>query len=181
MRLPIPPHLHVNFFLNGDPPGNRTPDNMIKKSCASTNWASGSKWLGWQDSNLRMRKSKSVPYHLATSHHMGWIKDSNPWHPEPQSWRSTTWAIPTKIFLVRHQGVEPWTTWLRVRCSTNWANGTYFMARLRSRTLAHGLEGRCSIQLELKTQSWSGWRESNPHSQLEGWNSTIELHPHIKL
>ena len=25
--------------------------------------------------------------------------------------------------LVHHQGLEPWTPWLRVRCSTNWANG----------------------------------------------------------
>ena len=27
--------------------------------------------------------------------------------------------------LVRHQGFEPGTPWLRVRCSTNWANGAY--------------------------------------------------------
>ena len=25
--------------------------------------------------------------------------------------------------LVRLQGLEPWTPWLRVRCSSNWANG----------------------------------------------------------
>ena len=29
-------------------------------------------------------------------------------------------------FVVHHQGLEPWTPWLRVRCSTNWANGAYF-------------------------------------------------------
>ena len=27
--------------------------------------------------------------------------------------------------LVHHQGLEPWTPWLRVRCSTSWANGAY--------------------------------------------------------
>ena len=27
--------------------------------------------------------------------------------------------------LVHHQGLEPGTPWLRVRCSTNWANGAY--------------------------------------------------------
>ena len=27
------------------------------------------------------------------------------------------------IFMVHHHGLEPWTPWLRVRCSTNWANG----------------------------------------------------------
>jgi len=25
------------------------------------------------------------------------------------------------ILLMRHQGFEPWTPWLRVRCSANWA------------------------------------------------------------
>ena len=27
--------------------------------------------------------------------------------------------------LVHHQGFEPWTPWLRVRCSASWANGAY--------------------------------------------------------
>ena len=27
--------------------------------------------------------------------------------------------------VVHHQGLEPGTPWLRVRCSTNWANGAY--------------------------------------------------------
>ena len=27
------------------------------------------------------------------------------------------------ILMVHHHGLEPWTPWLRVRCSTNWANG----------------------------------------------------------
>ena len=26
---------------------------------------------------------------------------------------------------VHRQGLEPWTPWLRVRCSTNWASGAY--------------------------------------------------------
>ena len=33
----------------------------------------------------------------------------------PQNWCSQ----------VRRQGLEPWTPWLRVRCSTNWANSAY--------------------------------------------------------
>ena len=28
------------------------------------------------------------------------------------------------FFLVIPQGLEPWTLWLRVRCSTNWAKGS---------------------------------------------------------
>ena len=33
--------------------------------------------------------------------------------------------------VVHHQGLEPGTPWLRVRCSTNWANGA-FHSRLDS-------------------------------------------------
>ena len=30
--------------------------------------------------------------------------------------------LQNRCFVVRDQGLEPWTPWLRVRCSTNWAN-----------------------------------------------------------
>ena len=29
--------------------------------------------------------------------------------------------------LVHHQGFEPWTPWLRVRCSASWANGAHYI------------------------------------------------------
>ena len=31
------------------------------------------------------------------------------------------------VLSVRDQGLEPWTPWLRVRCSTNWANRAYLI------------------------------------------------------
>ena len=34
--------------------------------------------------------------------------------------------VVSPLLLVHHQGLEPGTPWLRVRCSTNWANGAYF-------------------------------------------------------
>ena len=34
-----------------------------------------------------------------------------------------------RSFLVHHHGLEPWTHWLRVSCSTNWANGAYFLVK----------------------------------------------------
>ena len=34
--------------------------------------------------------------------------------------------------LVHHQGLEPGTHWLRVSCSTNWANGAYPLAHSKS-------------------------------------------------
>ena len=34
------------------------------------------------------------------------------------------------VLLVRLQGFEPWTPWLRVRCSTNWAKNAYLIVCL---------------------------------------------------
>ena len=42
------------------------------------------------------------------------------------STRGWSSLAPCKPFLVHHQGLEPGTPWLRVRCSTNWANGAFF-------------------------------------------------------
>ena len=75
-------------------------------------------WLGWQDLNLRMTESKSVALPLGDIPIWGERWDSNPRQPEPQSG-----ALPTELrppYMVRLKGFEP---------------------------LAHGLEGRCSIQL----------------------------------
>ena len=62
------------------------------------------------------------------------------------------------------------------------------MVRLKGfEPLTHGLEGRCSIQLSyrcinnsLRPQKTIGAGDGNrTHAaSLEGWNSTIELHPH---
>ena len=51
----------------------------------------------------------------------------------------------------------------------------------------HGLEGRCSIQLSyehicshLPVGKWKAGDGNRTHvSSLEGWCSTIELHPHV--
>ena len=39
--------------------------------------------------------------------------------------------------LVRLQGFEPWTPWLRVRCSTNWAKSAYSFVFLCIEVLHH--------------------------------------------
>ena len=35
------------------------------------------------------------------------------------------YCLQKQWFLMRDQGLEPWTPWLRVRCSSNWANRAY--------------------------------------------------------
>ena len=48
------------------------------------------------------------------------------------------------IFFVHPQGFEPWTHWLRVSCSTNWAKSAFRSSRgsWRIRTAVHGFADR---------------------------------------
>ena len=45
--------------------------------------------------------------------------------------------------------------------------------------LAHGLEGRCSIQLSYRSTCGAGEGSRTLATSLEGWGSTTELHPHM--
>ena len=50
-----------------------------------------------------------------------------------QAQKNTVPAAPMSaktVLLVRLQGFEPWTPWLRVRCSTNWAKNAYLIVCL---------------------------------------------------
>ena len=107
-----------------------------------------------------------MPYRLAIAHYLftissnkqGGYRDSNPGPPEPQSGALTNCAIPTML----RQVVFP----ISQMCSKGFEPPT------------HGLEGRCSIQLSYEhTKAGDGNRTHV--SSLEGWCSTIELHPHI--
>ena len=45
--------------------------------------------------------------------------------PTLTAWEAAVLTAWPTGHLVHHQGLEPGTPWLRVRCSTNWANGAY--------------------------------------------------------
>ena len=60
----------------------------------------------------------------------------------------------------------------------------YLVRLKRFELLTHGLEGRCSIQLsyrriEMLHKCGAGDGNRTHAASLEGWNSTIELHPHF--
>ncbi|MDK2801030.1 MAG: hypothetical protein PWP27_1141 [Clostridiales bacterium] len=86
------------------------------------------KWLGWQDSNLRMPESKSGA--LPT-----WL------HPIIYYLFQMGWII----------GVEPMTSRATIWRSNQLSYTHHIMARLkRFELLAHCLEGSCSIQLSYR-------------------------------
>ena len=119
------------------------------------------KWLGWQDLNLRM--------------------------PESKSGALTTWRHPNMVG--RATRIELTTSRATIWRSNQLSYTRHYMVRLkRFELLTHGLEGRCSIQLSYRRisaldtpaeNSGAGDGNRTHAASLEGWNSTIELHPHI--
>ena len=86
-----------------------------------------------------------------------------------------------------HVGWDGWTRTSGMRVPKTRALPTWrrpkitILARLRGfEPLAHGLEGRCSIQLSYR-RIGAGEENRTLATSLEGWGSTTELHPQIKI
>ena len=60
--------------------------------------------------------------------------------------------------LLRHRGFEPRTTWLKVKCSTNWANIPYFFSLKMPRT---GIEPVTRGFSVLCSTDWAIWAKSS--------------------
>ena len=57
-----------------------------------------------------------------------WLGQKSAANESTHTKRQSLWKKPyvsVRLFLVHHRGLEPRTHWLRVSCSTNWANGAY--------------------------------------------------------
>ena len=81
-------------------------------------------WSGWRGSNPHSRLGRPELYHWATP---AWwlIGESNPCYRRERavSWPLDQWAI-----MVIHPRLERGTPWLKVRCSTDWANGSSYVS-----------------------------------------------------
>ena len=75
------------------------------------------------------------------------------WTQPPQSSEgymknnNTTPCKYSMVFLVHHRGLEPRTHWLRVSCSTNWANGAKFGSPSWTRTNDPAVNSRMLYRL----------------------------------
>ena len=168
----------MQAFSHGAPAGIRTPDTLLKRQvlCLLSYWG---EWLGWRDSNPLYRSQSPVCYHYTTSQcactellqkgrthptflRWGGIWGSNPRHPEPQSG-----ALPTEL-------IPPYT--FQSFCFDAGApGGTRTPGLLLRRQLLYPAELLAHIQEPSENGAGEGNRTLVP--SLEGWYSTIELHP----
>ena len=125
---------------------------------------------------------KKIPFGIYLSILLGILRKSLLFRKEAKPTKSK--RRPLAVFLqkscfadmVRRQGFEPGTHWLRVSCSTNWANSAYILA---SRPRRKAGAGKSVWKLVLTL--WSGRRDSDP--RLSPWQGdTLPLsHSRISM
>ena len=139
------------------------------------NWCADcgrARWLGWQDSNLQYQSQSLVCYRYTTSHHRLVQRGR---HCRPPA------------FLGWEMGLEPTTPGTTIRCSYQLSythhlepclgtpGGTRTPGLLLRRQLLYPAELLAHIQEPSENGAGEGNRTLVP--SLEGWYSTIELHP----
>ncbi len=150
-------------------------------------------WLGWRDSNPLYRSQSPVCYHYTTSQDCrtsaktgrhgrpvvckwGGIWGSNPRHPEPQSGALPTELIPPYQFLRREGGQTAAPNPLPPP-GAGTPRGTRTPDLLLRRQLLYPAELLAHMRCT-RPEDGAGDGNRTHVSSLEGWCSTIELHPH---
>ena len=173
-----PETIEISGLFRGAPAGIRTPDTLLKRQvlCLLSYWGVlNAIWLGWRDSNPLYQSQSLRCYHYTTSHHLYLYCQQRPGF------------CPAFAYMGWVKGLEPSTPGTTIRCSNQLSYTHHIILLARQEGFeppTYCLEGSCSILL-------SYWRISSPHpaggagdgnrthvSSLEGWCSTIELHPH---
>ena len=124
-----------------------------KKSLLSDRQKTLFSWQGWQDLNLRMTESKSVALPLGYIPKWGGRSGSNRRPPGPQSGALTNWATST-------------------------TNGTLWGIRTPDLLLRRQLLYPTELQAHI-FNCGAGDGNRTHTTSLEGWDSTIELHPRV--
>ena len=101
-------------------------------------------------------------------------------------WCLTAWRHPN-IIVGWTMGLEPTTTRTTIWRSSQLNYIHHINININKKMVrpegfeppTHGLEGRCSIQLSYERIFGAGDGNRTHAASLEGWNSTVELHPHV--
>ena len=188
------PHKAVCFAF-GAPAGIRTPDTLLKRQvlCLLSYW--GVAGMAGLEPTISESKSGVLPLHYIpiyrppqqglsakTGRHCrpvaclwGGIWGSNPRHPEPQSGALPTELIPPYQFL-RREGGQSAAPNLLPPSGVGTPRGIRTPDLLLRRQLLYPAELLAHMRC---TRSCGAGDGNRTHvSSLEGWCSTIELHPH---
>ena len=145
------------------PPVGLEPTTPRLTAACSTYWAKEASkdsllsLLCWHWPIFPVRRQTSI---FGTDELNFCVRNGNRW----------TLIVKSTNYQIHHQGLEPWTPWLRVRCSTSWANGAYHDPR-ESRTPDWGVRGPRLDHLTIGPfQHPENWVEDEARQNLHNQN-----------
>ena len=97
-----------------------------------------------------------IPFCILQAHYPGTKRAKQSYHND----KETPWIHWFKGFcVVTHRRLELRTPWLKVRCSTNWANGSYIAlsVKLITESVTSGNESNFTINRGVCQSFWTFW------------------------
>ena len=141
------------IILNGAPDRSRTHNLLIRSQtlypvelrALYLNWCRGPESNRYGDLSPQDFKSCASASSATPANIMERKTGFEPATPTLARWCSTTELLPhIKINRMSHRGFEPLTLWLKVRCSTNWANGSKMVPARGLEPPTYWLQVSCS-------------------------------------